>query len=63
MNSKNKKNRGVKDNGIGLPEGLDLSTVDSLGLKLVNGLINQIDGIFKFESKNGVRCIIEFPIE
>ncbi len=53
----------VRDDGIGLPEGLDISTVDSLGLKLVYSLADQIDGSFKIENKNGTWCVVEFPIE
>ena len=53
----------VSDNGIGLPEGFDISNIDSMGLKLVNILVKQIDGNFKIESKNGTRCQVEFMIE
>ncbi len=34
----------IKDNGIGFPENLDYKNTESLGLKLVNTLINQLDG-------------------
>ncbi len=53
----------VKDNGTGLPEKFDISSVDSLGLKLVNILVEQIDGSIKIKSKDGTRCIIKFPLE
>ncbi len=52
----------VKDNGAGLPEGFDISAADSLGLKLVDILVDQIGGSYKFENKNGTRCHVDFPI-
>ncbi len=52
----------VKDDGVGLPEGFDLSEVNSLGLKLVYALVDQIDGSFKITEDNGTSCILEFPI-
>ena len=53
----------VTDDGEGLPEGFDISTIESLGLILVSGLTNQINGSFKIESKNGTRCTLKFPLE
>ena len=52
----------VMDNGIGLPEGFDLSTIDSLGLTIVNSMVNQINGNIKIEGRNGTRCVVEFPV-
>jgi len=34
----------VSDNGIGLPENLDFRAVESLGFKLVNALVKQLNG-------------------
>ena len=34
----------VGDNGIGLPEGLDIGNTKSLGLQLVNTLVRQLKG-------------------
>jgi PAS domain S-box-containing protein len=50
----------VKDNGVGIPEGLDLKTVESLGLLLVNSLINQINGTIEIENKNGAIFRLKF---
>jgi two-component system, sensor histidine kinase PdtaS len=48
----------VSDNGVGLPPDFDADKVNSLGLKLVKGLANQIKGTLRFESKNGTHCFI-----
>lgn len=52
----------IKDNGAGLPENFDVNTTESLGLKLVKMLTEQIDGTFKIESSNGTYTEIEFKI-
>ncbi len=52
----------INDNGKGLPEGFDMSALDSMGLTLVNALVEQIDGSFKITEDNGTSCILEFPI-
>ena len=38
----------VSDNGIGLPEDLDLDSINSLGLKMVQSLVAQINGKFEY---------------
>ncbi|MCP4135985.1 MAG: response regulator [bacterium] len=53
----------VIDNGIGLPDAFDISTIDSMGLMLVNMLVEQIKGSFKIESNNGTSCFLKFPLE
>ncbi len=54
----------VSDNGVGIPEGFDLKTADSLGLKLVKMLTEgQLDGSIDMESKNGTKFTIKFNIE
>ncbi|MBT4090864.1 MAG: sensor histidine kinase, partial [Deltaproteobacteria bacterium] len=54
----------VSDNGIGIPEGLDLEKTDSLGLKLVKNITeNQLNGSIEMESKNGTKFTIKFNIE
>lgn len=50
----------VSDNGKGLPEDIDLETVDSLGLKLVNNLVNQIDGDISIDRSHGTEFKISF---
>lgn len=52
----------IMDNGTGLPEGFDISAAMSLGLNLIQILVEQIDGSFKIESSDGTRGILEFPV-
>jgi two-component sensor histidine kinase len=56
----------VRDNGTGLPVGLDFTSVNSLGLKLVRKLTeNQIKGQIECNSHKGegVEFIIRFKNE
>jgi PAS domain S-box-containing protein len=50
----------VKDNGIGLPNHIDLQNVDSLGLKLVGALVNQLAGKVDVDSTFGTTFTITF---
>lgn len=50
----------VEDDGVGLPEGFDWSTRDSLGLYLVQALSEQLDADLKAESEGGARFLIRF---
>jgi PAS domain S-box-containing protein len=52
----------VEDNGIGLPEGFSLENVHSLGLRVVQILTKQLDGSFRFESHEGTRVEVTFPV-
>jgi len=51
------------DNGKGFPEELDFRNPESLGLQLVNALINQIEGSLDLERGNGTKFIIYFKSE
>ena len=53
----------VKDNGIGLPRGFDLGKAETLGLKLVNGLTQQISGKISLKNGRGTEFIIQFPLD
>jgi two-component sensor histidine kinase len=50
----------VMDNGVGLPEGLDFKNINSLGLQLVNNLVDQIDGKIELDRKDGIKFKITF---
>lgn len=53
----------VADDGVGLPEDLDLEKTNSLGMRLVNTLIKQIKGEIEFKRDNGTKIIIKFREE
>ncbi len=50
----------ISDNGIGLPEGLDYKNTDSLGLRLVNSLTDQINGSISLNRNKGTTFKIKF---
>jgi two-component sensor histidine kinase/PAS domain-containing protein len=53
----------VRDNGIGFDEPSHLENSDSLGLKLVRTLAEQINGTLRYSSRGGFVCEIEIPCE
>lgn len=50
----------TSDNGIGLPEAIDIKTHPSLGLNLMQGLTRQLNGSFHIENDNGLHITIRF---
>jgi PAS domain S-box-containing protein len=50
----------VSDNGVGIPENLDLRNTDSLGLTLVNALAAQLRGTIDLNREKGTRFVITF---
>jgi PAS domain S-box-containing protein len=50
----------VRDNGIGLPAGINIPKSTSLGLKLVNALAGQLNGKLQVEAKQGTAITITF---
>ena len=53
----------VSDNGVGFPKDYDLELSDSLGLRIVNSLTEQIDGQIELERTKGTKYIIKFKEE
>ena len=53
----------IRDDGVGLPEGFDLDQVTSTGLKVVFGLLRQIDGQAELARDAGTTFHIRFPLE
>lgn len=51
----------VLDDGAGMPAGLDIANSDSLGLKLVVALTEQLGGSFSISSHQGTRCVVSLP--
>jgi two-component sensor histidine kinase len=50
----------VSDNGVGLPENIDFKHTSSLGLQLINILVEQIDGSIELVKGNGTEFRIKF---
>lgn len=50
----------VQDDGVGFKENLDLSNSNSLGLKLVNSLVKQLEGTIKLDKSQGTKITIIF---
>ena len=50
----------ICDDGVGLPAGLDVTNTSSLGLQLVNNLVEQIDGRLQITNNKGLRYEIAF---
>ncbi len=48
------------DNGIGIPEDLDFENPDTLGLQLINALVDQIEGHIELKKNNGTEFNIWF---
>ena len=53
----------VEDNGIGLPDNLDVENTDTLGLQLVYILVSQLDGDIKVINKKGTTFLFNFTIQ
>jgi PAS domain S-box-containing protein len=53
----------VRDNGVGLPDGIDIQKVDSLGLQLVCTLTEQLEGDIEVGSREGASFQVTFPLK
>ncbi|MDB9519260.1 histidine kinase dimerization/phosphoacceptor domain -containing protein [Roseofilum reptotaenium CS-1145] len=51
----------VQDDGRGLPENFDLEEIDSLGLQLVQNLVEQLEGNLRLMGEQGTYVKITFP--
>jgi len=52
----------VSDNGVGIPENFDIKNLDSLGLRLVTSLVEQLDGKLELKRNSGTELIIRFTV-
>lgn len=50
----------VSDNGTGLPESINFANTKTLGLQLVNSLVDQLDGTIELDRTNGTKYKIIF---
>jgi two-component sensor histidine kinase len=53
----------VKDDGIGMPEGIDIQLASTLGLQLVTMLSKQMKSEFKYENNGGAEFSIKFSVQ
>ncbi|HKI49244.1 MAG TPA: histidine kinase dimerization/phosphoacceptor domain -containing protein [Desulfobacteria bacterium] len=54
----------VKDDGIGIPEEIEIEGSETLGLKLIRNLVRkQLKGEVRFKRDNGTDITAEFPID
>jgi two-component sensor histidine kinase len=51
----------VADDGVGLPAGLDFRKTESLGLKIVCTLTEQLGGGIQLDRSGGARFTVLFP--
>ncbi|AKB36634.1 sensory transduction histidine kinase [Methanosarcina siciliae C2J] len=52
----------ISDNGIGIPEGMELASFESLGMKLVNTLVDQLCGKIEIIRAHGTEFRITFNV-
>jgi two-component sensor histidine kinase len=52
-----------RDDGIGFPDDFKLEEQDSLGFKMINALIKQLDGQLTLSNENGARFVVTFEVE
>ncbi len=52
----------ISDNGIGIPEDIEIEELDSLGMQLVITLVDQLDGELELKRDNGTEFIIRFTV-
>lgn len=50
----------ISDDGIGMPKEFSILNSDTLGLQLVNTLVEQLDGEIKVENSGGIKYLITF---
>jgi PAS domain S-box-containing protein len=52
----------ISDNGVGVPETLDIKNLESLGMQLVASLVDQLDGELELERDNWTEFTVRFKI-
>jgi len=52
----------VQDDGVGIPETIDIATSGGFGFQLVDMLTNQLDGSIRIERGNGTKFILDFDV-
>jgi PAS domain S-box-containing protein len=52
----------VRDDGVGIPPGVDVYQTPSLGLKLIRNLVLQLNGTVTITSDQGTEVTVKFPL-
>jgi two-component sensor histidine kinase len=52
----------ISDNGVKIPENLNIKDLDTLGMQLVTSLVDQLDGELELKRGNGTAFIIRFTV-
>ncbi len=52
----------VTDNGVGIPETIEIETLNSLGFQLVTILVDQLDGKLDLNRDNGMKFAMRFTL-
>jgi two-component sensor histidine kinase len=52
----------IQDNGIGIPESIDITTSAGFGMLLIGMLTKQLQGTVRLERQNGSTFILEFDV-
>jgi PAS domain S-box-containing protein len=52
----------ISDNGLGIPEEIDIKNPESLGLQLVTTLVEQVNGELELKKYNGTEFIMRFTV-
>jgi len=50
----------ISDDGVGMPENINFDETDTLGLQLVNSLVNQLEGTIELSRDKGTKFNIKF---
>jgi two-component sensor histidine kinase len=53
---------GISNDGVPFPSGCQIDDFQTLGLQLVNVLVQQLDGSIELDSSHGTRFTIKFPL-
>ena len=52
----------ISDDGIGIPEDIEIEDLDSLGMQLVTTLVDQLDGELELKRNNGTEFTLRFAV-
>jgi two-component sensor histidine kinase len=52
----------ISDNGVGIPENIDIEDLESLGMQLVTTLVGQLEGELEIKRNNGTEFTVRFTV-